>query len=183
MSLFWNGRLRESQALFARVFATQPSVGPHLLMESMLDRSAMMLGYLSGIYWMTGQPDRAVREVQQAFDLAESKKDPYSIGIAGSMLCWLQFARRDPLDAIRTATPARSSHADSGSSHPSGARQDGVIALIARGNFASRACGSCATPRIVCIRWMAARLPRAVRFGGRGGDSFARIAAIWSALL
>jgi len=129
------------------------------------------------------QPDRAVREVQQAFDLAESKKDPYSIGIAGSMLCWLQFARRDPLDAIRTATPARSSHADSGSSHPSGARQDGVIALIARGNFASRACGSCATPRIVCIRWMAARLPRAVRFGGRGGDSFARIAAIWSALL
>ncbi|HET9992169.1 MAG TPA: hypothetical protein VFQ65_26745, partial [Kofleriaceae bacterium] len=97
MSMFWQGRVRDSQALFSRVFSTPiPEDAPSLLMQDLLDRRSMMLGYLSGICWMTGEPDRAIREVQEAFDLANSKKDAYAIGLAGTMLTWLQFARRDP---------------------------------------------------------------------------------------
>jgi DNA-binding winged helix-turn-helix (wHTH) protein len=102
MSLFWHGRIREAHALFERVFATPVSEhGPRLVMESLLDRKAMLLGYLSGIYWMIGEPDRAVREVQQACDLAAARNDPYEIGIASSMLAWLHIARRDPPETVR----------------------------------------------------------------------------------
>jgi hypothetical protein len=102
MSMFWQGRVRDSQALFSRVFSTpMPEDAPSLLMQDLLDRRSMMLGYLSGICWMTGEPDRAIREVQEAFDLANSKKDAYAIGLAGTMLTWLQFARRDPPDLLR----------------------------------------------------------------------------------
>jgi hypothetical protein len=78
-----------------------PENAPPLMLQSILDRRSMMLGYLSGICWMTGEPDRAIREIQQAFDSANAKKDAYAIGLAGTMLTWLQFARRDSPDLLR----------------------------------------------------------------------------------
>jgi DNA-binding winged helix-turn-helix (wHTH) protein len=101
---FWHGRLLESRALFERVFATEvPTSGIQLLVQSITGRQSMMLGYVSLLRWMIGEPDRALREVQEAFEIAERTKDPYAIGLAGSMLTWLHSSRRDPIDVIHAA--------------------------------------------------------------------------------
>jgi tetratricopeptide (TPR) repeat protein len=89
------GDLEGAREAFERSLALHPPDQEARESSLGFDPRVLALGQLGQISWVTGLPDTALRQCQQALDLAESLGDPVSTALAVLLFGHLALTRRD----------------------------------------------------------------------------------------